>query len=359
MRARRTRRFLVVASIMILAAAAACSDESNESGDHPGGEVVLYTSMPEDVVAKLEGVIEERFPDLEGNRWVPVGATRISLTVVRGRTADIEQRIAEDLEGGVVNADLIWLAEPSPYLRYKEMGLLAPYAPPADAPIPAAYVDPDGYYVAARVMSMVVAWNTTLCPGGLDDWNDLLTAQPSAFPAPQSGSARTLIKALLDQRGGGYLMSLAASGTRSVRGNDVAQEGVVDGDFESAALLDYMARQAKARGESIDYTYPASGTVVIPSPIALTADGPNPEAARLVADFILSESGQQIVVQIGSFYPVRTDVDPPAGAPPLEEITALPVDWAALQAEVGSIARMWDAAFGLGGTSISSVTAVG
>jgi iron(III) transport system substrate-binding protein len=349
MRARR-HCLLAIAAIVVVGIAVACS---NRPSDRPGGDVVLYTSMPEDVVEELKGVIEERFPDLDGNRWMPVGGEHISLTVVRGRTADIEDRIAEELEDGEINADLIWLAEPSPYLRYKEMGLLAPFTPPADAPIPAAYIDPDGYYVAARVMSMVLAWNTTLCPDGLDDWNDLLAAQPTAFPAPQSGAARTLISALHDRYGRGYLMSLAASGTQSVTSNDDARDGVVDGDYEAAAVLDYMARQAKASGEPIDYAYPTSGTVVIPSPIAITADGPNTEAAKLVADFILSEPGQEIVVQIGKFYPARTDVDPPAGAPPLDEITALPMDWEALEAEVDSITRMWDEIFGLGGTSIS------
>lgn len=352
MRARKG--WLVAASIVLVAIAVSCSEPSR---DRPGGEVVLYTSMPDDVVDELEGVIEDRFPDLDGNRWMPVGTRHISLTVVRGRTADIEQRIADDLENGEIEADLIWLAEPSPYFRYKDMGLLSRYTPPADAPIPAANVDPDGYYVAGRVIGMVLAWNTALCPDGLDDWNDLIAAQPSAFPAPQSGAARTLIKALLDRHGRGYLMGLASSGTQSVTSNDEARDGVVAGDYEAVAVLDYMARQAKASGAPIDYAYPASGTVVIPSPIAITANGPNPNAARLVADFILSEAGQKIVVEIGSFYPARTDVDPPAGAPRLDEIASIPMDWEALEAEVGAIARMWDDIFGLGGTSISSVNA--
>jgi iron(III) transport system substrate-binding protein len=342
---------IVVVVVILATLAPSCAKEQVE---HPGGEVVLYTSMPQSVVDQLEGVIEDRFPDLDGNRWMPVGGEHISLTVVRGRTADIEQQIAEDVEDGQVNADLIWLAEPSPYERYKDTGLLAPYAPPAGAPIPIEYVDPDGYYVAGRVMSMVLVWNTDLCPGGLSDWKDLLRAEPNAFPAPQSGAARKTIEALIDRYGRGFLMSLAASGTRSVADNETARDGVADGEYEAAVVLDYMARQAKDGGEPVDYAYAASGTLVIPSPIAITADGPNPAAAKLVADFILSRAGQKIVVQIGSFYPARTDVDPPEGAPPLNEITTLPFDWDAL-ADDGAITRLWDDTFGLGGAATSSV----
>ncbi len=58
-------------------------------------------------------------------------------------------------------------------------------------------------------------------------------------------------------------------------------------------------------------------------------------------DFVLSRQGQQIIVEIGSFYPVRSDVAAPRGAPALAEITSLPVDWADLSAERVDIAELW------------------
>ena len=340
----RSARRLVTALGLLMASSivAACS-----TGDAaPSGEVVLYTSIPDAVVDRLEGVIEQRFPDLQGDYWIPVDSEGISLSVLRGRTADIQSRIADEIDEGAIKADLIWLAEPSPYETYKDLGLLAPLEPPAGAPIPPAYVDPDGFYVTGRIISMVLAWNTSLRPEGMTDWPDLHDVNPAAFPAPESGAARATIKALTDIYGEEFFVEFAEGGGISVASNGAARDGVAAGTFQAVGVLDYMARQVKQTGSAVDFVYPAGGTVIIPSPIALTADASNPAAAKAVVDFILSERGQEIIVEIGSFYPARTDVSPPEGAPPLEAITALPVDWRGLPTEIDAISTSWRDLFG-------------
>ncbi|MDH3308344.1 MAG: extracellular solute-binding protein [Acidimicrobiia bacterium] len=336
---------MVVSLLLAGSLVVSCANE-----DPAEGEVVLYTSMPDDVVDRLEGVIERRFPDLDGNLWITLGSG-ISLTVVRGRTADIQELIESDLRSGGVRADLIWLAEPSPYENYKNMGLLAPYQPPSDAPILPSYIDADGFYVAGRIISMVIAWNKSLWPEGLADWPDLQDVELNAFPAPESGAARATIKALTDKYGRAFFATLAGVGGVSVPSNGAARDGVADGTFEAVAVLDYMARDAKAAGAAIDFAYPEGGTVLIPSPIAITAAAPNPAGARAVVDFILSQAGQKILVEIGNFYPVRSDVALPVGAPPLDAVSALDIDWKELAGEIDAINTLWH---GVYGTSVES-----
>jgi iron(III) transport system substrate-binding protein len=332
--------------LLLLVALSPLAGCGGGSGAEASGEVVLYTSMPDSVVDRLKGVIEQRFPDLEGNVWIPQTSGAISLDVVRGRTADIETLIANEINDDGLRADLIWLAEPSPYEAYKDLGLLAPYEPPADAPILSGYVDPDGFYVAGRIISMVVAWNTSLVPEVLDDWPDLLGVELAAFPAPESGAARATISALTDEYGRDFFTTLADGGGVSVPSNGAARDGVAEGKYQAVAVLDYMARAARATGSPVDFAYPASGTVVIPSPIAITADARNPAAAEAVVDFILSRSGQQILVEIGSFYSARTDVAAPVGAPPLNTIATLDLDWNTLATEVDALEAMWETLFG-------------
>lgn len=344
--ARRSRQLCGMPLLFLVASSLAVACAGQETSGSVSGEVVLYTSMPDPVVERLEGVIEQRFPDLEGDYWLPLDGKGIAMRIVRGRTADIQERIAEEIDNGGIKADMIWLAEPSPYEAYKELGLLAPYDPPADAPVPPEYVDADGFYVAGRIISMVVAWNTSRWPDGLTDWEGLHDVELAAFPAPESGAARATIKALIDKFGQGFFTTLASGGAVSVASNEAARDGVADGTFEAVAVLDYMARDARAAGSPVDFAYPTSGTVLIPSPIAITTAARNPTAAKAVVDFILSQRGQQIIVQIGGFYPVRTDVAPPVGAPPLNTITALRVDWEALPAEIDAISAFWERLFG-------------
>ncbi len=337
------RSGILLALLLVVGTTVACGDELDHNA--PSGEVVIYTSMPESVVNRLAGVIERRFPDLDGNYWVPLGSG-ITVRVERGRTGDIQRRIADEVATGGTKADIIWLAEPSTYETYKDMGLLASYRPPADAPLPESYVDPDGFYVAGRIISMVIASNTALRAEPPADWPDLHEIERTAFPGPESGAARATISALLAKYGPEFFDAFAAAGGTSVASNGAARDGVAAGDFEAVAVLDYMARQARANGEGIDFAFPAGGTVLIPSPIAILADAPNPDAARVVVDFILSRSGQEIVVELGSFYPARSDVAPPEGAPPLDSITALEVDWKALADDTAAISTMWTEVFG-------------
>jgi len=338
------------AAVALLAAVLVVASCGGEDEPRPAsGQIVLYTSMPSAIIDQLEGVFEGAFPDFRGNTWVQPGADDaggITLEVVRGRTADLEARIADEVASGGVQADVIWLAEPSPYETFKDMGLLAPYRPPEDAPISAEFVDPDGYYVAGRVIAMVLAWNTDLADAPLSDWSDLLGVGLSAFPAPESGAARATISALLDLYGEGYFGNLWAVGGVTVPSNGAARDGLTSGEFEAVAVLDYMARLARADGFPVEYAYPKSGTVIIPSPLAITAAATNQDGARVFVDYVLSETGQEIVVELGSFYPVRSDVAVPPNAPPLGEIVALEVEWRTLADETAAITAMWESFFG-------------
>ena len=55
-----------------------------------------------------------------------------------------------------------------------------------------------------------------------------------------------------------------------------------------------------------DYTLVVSRTAFIPK------GGRNPELARLFLDFLLSERGQQILVDRSALIPIRTDVEGPS-----------------------------------------------
>ena len=101
---RPVSRLCALLVVMATVIAAACGNSSEEPAS---GEVVLYTSMPNEVVDRLKGVVERRFPDLDGEFWLgPIDSEGIVLEVVRGRTADIQRLIddevaaGEDVEGG-------------------------------------------------------------------------------------------------------------------------------------------------------------------------------------------------------------------------------------------------------------------
>lgn len=298
------------------------------------GSLLLYTSVPEAIATELAEVFETAHPNVD-------------IEVFRAGTGDIAARIATERQAGAVQADLIWVAEPSAYEAYKEVGLLAPTAPPQDAPIPAVFIDPDGYYVAGRVINMVLGWNTDIVPDGLSDWEDLINTPNSVFPPPtSSGASLASVKAILDNVDPEFFVRFVEAGGRQISSNGAARDALISGEFPAAAALDYMMRGAIADGAPVDYAFPESGAILIPSPIAITAASERKDLAQVFVDFILSETGQQAVVDIGGFYPVRTDVNPPEGSPELSELVTVSPDWAELVTETPQILDMWKELFG-------------
>lgn len=334
---------------MAALAAAGCGDDGSETARTAGGvtttaadratgpatgTVRLYTSVPEPIARQLKEAFSRVAPGVD-------------LDIFRATTGDVEARIATERQAGGVKADVLWVAEPSAYEGYKAQGLLARYSPAEPDKFPPGYIDPDGTYVAARVINMVVAWNTQKMPGGLADWTDLHRPDVrAAFPNPNSGAALAAVKALTDRLDPDYFTKFKAANGFQVTSNGAARDGIVSGEYDAAGVLDYMVRAAKAKGSPVELAYPSSGTVVIPSPVAITSTSQNPTAAKAFVDFLLSREGQQVVVDVGGFYPARTDVAPPKGSPPLSDIKAISVDWKQLVKESDAITTRWAQIFG-------------
>lgn len=312
------------------------TDDSPEGTAATGasGTIMLYTSVPEPVMNELAAAFEDAHPEIQ-------------LDIFRAATGDVQARLAVEQEAGDIGADLIWVAEPSAYEAYKDQDLLAPYAPPDDAPIQESFIDPDGYYVAARVINMIVAWNTNELPDGLTDWEGLIEhADAAVFPPPSSGSVLAAVLGIRTDVNDTFFEEFADAGGSQISSNGAARDALISGEFAAAGVLDYMIRGAKAEGAPVEMVFPESGTVLIPSPIAITAASDNPEAAKVFADFLLSVEGQQAVVEIGDFYPVRSDVDAPEGAPSLDEIDTIEVDWRELVERTDEINAYWAELFG-------------
>lgn len=61
------------------------------------------------------------------------------------------------------------------------------------------------------------------------------------------------------------------------------------------------------------------------SPVAVIKNAKNPNAAKLFAQFMLSEVAQKIVAA-NAIHSSRVDIAPPAGQPALSEVKFIPID---------------------------------
>jgi iron(III) transport system substrate-binding protein len=244
----------------------------------------------------------------------------------------VEAKLAAEKQAGSIQADLVWVAEPSTYEDFKKQGILLKFTPDEAKALPAEMKDKDGTYYAGRLINMVVAFNARANPKPAS-WKDLLSPAYKGkigFPTPAaSGAAEAAVRTLADTQGFGwdYFKQFRANGGKQMKNNSVVQEQLSTGEILAGALLDYMIRDAKAKGSPVDYAWPAEGAVFIPSPIAVLQGSKNPETAKAFVNYLLSKEGQESMVKLGNFIPVRADQEGPAGTPSLGKIKRLATDW--------------------------------
>lgn len=95
-----------------------------------------------------------------------------------------------------------------------------------------------------------------------------------------------------------------------VQQNDrlVNEQDMIAACAQDSGYLDF-----KRRGAPINFVIPTDGLVGAPVSWGIVKDGPNPEAAKLYLDFLLSAYGQAKNVEALLKVPTRTDVAGPVG----------------------------------------------
>ncbi len=275
--------------------------------------VLLYTSVPIEIVTRLQKAFETAYPD-------------IKLDIYRAGTGVIAAKIATEREAGRILADLVWVADYTYLEDLKKQDLLYKYLPPEAASVPAALVDPDGYYAGGRVFTMVIAYNTNLVTDPPQRWTDLLDPKwkgELVTGNPEYSGSNVVAAAVLGMEYGlSYFHGLRENGMAVVRGNSEAAAAVIAGEYMVGLTLDNVVREQQALGLPIGMVYPEDGPIFLLSPVGIMSTSQSLEAAKTFAGYVLSVEGQQALVELGMYLPVRLDVPGPVGAPTLTDLMA-------------------------------------
>ena len=286
---------LFLAVIMMLAVASAASAKSN---------VVLYSSLQEAQLQALEKAFESRYPDIDLQyRYAGNGKLKIKMATE-----------AED--NGQLCCDVVWTGDRTDYEAFKANGWLAPYVSPEAAHIPAAYSDPEGYYTAARMVTMGIAWNIGLVDeaDAPRTWNDLLDPmwqnQIIMTDPNQAATTKYWMAALMQspEYGEAFFEALKANGLELESGTTATHNRVADESYEVGICMDYVSANLIAEGSPMEFRYADDNVVVMTTPVAMISGCANEENARLLIDFILSKEGQEVLVN-NNLVSVRDDIE--------------------------------------------------
>lgn len=285
--------------------------------------ITIYASIYENVIIELDDILAERFPDIEV-QWYQKGSE------------DVATKVNAEIAAGEIQADLIMTSDAFWYEELKDAGHLLAYESPAASTIPASLKDPDNAFVTVRMPVMVMtanAGNLTEAeqPKSFADLTDPKWKGRVTMGNPlQSGSNFTTVAALSKKYGWEYFEKLKANEIVSAGGNSSVLNRVASGEKDVGIIL--LENLLKVHQETPDHPariiYPEDGAILVPSPIAITADCEDPEAAKRIYDFMLSEAGQNALAQQGYMYSPVEGIAPPPGAKPWGEVYASTlVEW--------------------------------
>lgn len=324
------------------------------------GELVIYTSMYPFVIDMMNEAVQKEFPNLKpgiDGSFFFYGGTSSLITKIYGEMGDNRDQPLE--------TDMFMVAEPAFSLELKDYGYLHSFEV-ADAENRLRFpYDKDGYWYPVRVLNMVLAYN----PEMEESWNAKGITIPRTFkdfaydPALKgyismsdpmtSGTAYAAVASLLDTYGEEYLDKLGENRVMRESGSTAIAK-LQSGECAAIMILEESIlkyiddEEAKGNNVSnIQVIYPEDGVILIPSTVMIVAEeyskNVNTEAAEAVAEWLLSEEAQRLIMK-GYMHSVLADMeDYPAHSVPTMELVGkdMGVDWVKAYKNRAEINNLW------------------
>jgi iron(III) transport system substrate-binding protein len=247
-------------------------------------------------------------------------------------------------------ADVFWSNEPVRTLVLKSRNVLAPYRSPQAAGIPAALVDPDGYWTGFSARIRVIAYNTQLvkaeeAPQSVLDLVDPKWKGQIAIADPRFGSTSFHVAALYaelgDSKADELFTRLRANAVRVVDSNSTVRDLVVRGEVKVGLTDTDDVNVAIEDGQPVAMILPdreGLGVPVMPNMVSLIANAPHPEEGKRLIDYLLSaDVERQLADSEAVQIPLHAGVPGPKNIPPISSFRPMTLDYGKAAARVEDV----------------------
>ena len=303
----------VTAVLLALVLTASLSITAFAVNEDVEGEIVIYSSMYQFVLDKLDEALKEEFPNLTpGNE---------GSFFFYGGTSSLITKIYSEMETGTLDCDMMLVAEPALSLELKEAGYLEPVEIENPDELLRFPYDEEGYWYPVRVCNMVLAYN----PEMVDEWASRGVTIPQSFEAfandpalkgyismgnpLSSGTTFATVASLTQDNHYGldYLKGLAANKVM-IESGSTAITKLQTGECAAIMILEESILKALKDAEdagtpitNLKCIYPEDGVVLIPSTVMTVAEehskNVNTEACEAVEEWLLSEEAQKLILE--------------------------------------------------------------
>lgn len=299
--------------------------------------LMLYTSQPEADATKTVEAFKEANPGVD-------------VQIFRSGTSDLLTKLAAEFAAGAPQPDVLLIADAVTMELLKKEDRLLAY-PEADvAGLTEGSYDADRTYFGSKLITTGIAYNTAAAEKP-ETWNDLLKPEYKdgvVLPSPlYSGAAAFMMSgfSMNPDIGWEFYTGLKGNNAITVQGNGAVLRSVANGEKPYGILVDFMAMNAKAQGSPVEFVFPPEGVPAVTEPVAIMSTAKNVEGAKRFVDFILSEEGQKLALDMG-YLPADASVGRPAWLPEGVEVTVMPVDINGVAERIDADKEKFSALFG-------------
>jgi iron(III) transport system substrate-binding protein len=336
---RRCLLFALVAPLAFctLAGAVHAQDTVDVAKAKAEGKLVWYTSTPIETGQKIVSLFEKEYG--------------IKVEMFRSGGSAILRRFQQEIDAGRVAADVLTTSDPAAAALMTKKGLFVAFKPKNFDKIPDAAKDANGNFIAQRLnmMTLYLRSDKVAPADEPKTWDALTDAKYKGklvMADPSFTSLLVSVVGMLSQsKGWGYFEKLRANDTMIVQGNQQVSDMIKRGErLIAVGALDSYAAEDRAAGHPIKTLYPADGVFVIPSPTSVVKGGASPSAAKLFAEFMISDAVQKLFPD-GGGYAARIDIPAPKGSPDMKSIKINSVDYDYIEKEAARIKKRFNEIF--------------
>jgi iron(III) transport system substrate-binding protein len=326
---------LVLAAPALAQTAAFTPDPVDLAAAKKEGGVTWYTSTPVETAQKIANLFQAE--------------TGIKVELFRSGGSAVLRRFLQEIDARRVVADVLTVSDPAGVSALIKRDLLVPFRPRNFEKVRDEVKDPKGYHIAQRLNLAGIIARTDK---GLElpkNWTDLTAPKYKGqlvMPDPSYTAIQLMVVGTLSRKyGWEFYQKLRANEIMIVQGHQQVAETLTRGERSIAAEgADQYAWTDRKAGHKVQTILPTDGAFMIPAPTAVIKGAPHPNAAKALAEFMLSDTVQKLFPGEG-IYAGRSDVEPPPGNPPLSQVKLLSVDYDYIEKEAKNLKTRFNEIF--------------
>jgi len=269
----------------------------------------------------------------------------IKVRLFRNRETALLPRIMAEKQSGRPIVDVTSLRGIGYYQLWKR-NLIQPYISPESAAYPKGFKDAKGFWTDLYDTYYVWSHHTGLLKNPPRNYDELVQPRYRGRIGMDTDEVEWyagLIENWGKERTVRFLKALAAQQIRYRDGHTLVAQLMAAGEFELTLAFSERIDKMKKEGAPVDWITSFDPIVVSIHPIAIAADAPHPEAAKLFVDFALSREGQATVRDSGRIS-ARPDTLAPTQAAVAAKLKLHPVQPEAA-ADYEGLLKEWRALF--------------